>query len=460
MKIAGVRFRDNSRIYDFDATGIELFVGDPVIVESDRGMGFARVLRLRDADELPPVLQADQEQEQKQEQKQERNVHQGKPAEAEEEEIEIDVETPGDVAAAAAAAAAGVIAPGTPAPQQAAAERPRQQPRGHRKVVRKATDEDLRKEDKNRSRETEAFKACQDMIAERELPMKLIRSEISFDATRVTFYFFSENRIDFRELVKDLAHKLRSRIEMRQVGVRDVARIIGGFGPCGRELCCSSYLRGFEPVSIRMAKKQDMVLNPAKISGVCGRLLCCLSYEFPVYDAIKKDIAEMKETAVREKRAVEESRLAELRQEAEERRQAEELSRRDDERRRQEQKREKQPQQQRDGRKPEKKKEGGQEQKQRPPQDQKQKPQQKQQQQKQQQKQRPQQQQQQKPQAAGPVVEGHEPQPQEGQPQQQGEKTGGGKRRRRFWRDKKKKKGGGEGPQGGAPAGGGAQGGS
>jgi cell fate regulator YaaT (PSP1 superfamily) len=414
MKIAGVRFRDNSRIYDFDATGIELFVGDHVIVESDRGLGFARVMRLRDADELPPVLPANQEQEQKQE----RSISQGKPAAAEEGEIEIDVETPGDVAAAAAAAAAGLVLPEEPAQQQAAEERPRQQqPKGHRKVVRKATDEDLRKEDKNRSREAEAYKACQDMIAERELPMKLIRSELSFDAARVTFYFFSENRIDFRELVKDLAHKLRSRIEMRQVGVRDVARIIGGFGPCGRELCCSSYLRGFEPVSIRMAKKQDMVLNPAKISGVCGRLLCCLSYEFPVYDAIKKDIAEMKETAVREKREVEESRLAELRQDAEERRQAEESSRRDDERRRQEQKREKQPQPQRDGRKPEKKKEGGQEEKQKPPQEQQrekqkqpkqQQKQQPKQQQKQRQQQRPQQQQQPKPQAAGPAVEGQE----------------------------------------------------
>ena len=163
MKIAGVRFRDNSRIYDFDATGIELFVGDPVIVESDRGLGFARIVRLRDADELPSVPQATQEQ-----QPQDRDGKQGKPAEAEEEEIEIDIQTPGDVAAAAAAAAAapaGVTEP--PAPS----ERPRQQPKGHRKVVRKATEEDLRKEDKNRAREAEAFKVCQDMIAERELPM-------------------------------------------------------------------------------------------------------------------------------------------------------------------------------------------------------------------------------------------------------------------------------------------------
>ena len=160
-----------------------------------------------------------------------------------------------------------------------------------RKVLRKATEDDIAREEKNREREAEAFTIAQDMITERELPMKLIRVEYSFDASRATFFFFSENRIDFRELVKDLAYKLKSRIEMRQIGVRDVARMIGGFGPCGRELCCSSFLKNFEPVSIRMAKKQEMVLNPAKISGVCGRLLCCLSYEYEMYEANKKDLA-------------------------------------------------------------------------------------------------------------------------------------------------------------------------
>jgi len=439
MKIAGVRFRDNWRVYDFDATDVDLAVGDPVIVESDRGLGFARVMRFREADELPFVPPPAQEQQ---------AVPNGKQKEADEDvEIEIDVETPGDVAAAAAAA---VVATAPPA---SAADRPKPSSKGHRKVVRKATEDDIRKEEKNQERETEAFKSCQEMIAERELPMKLIRADYSFDGSRVTFYFFSENRVDFRELVKDLAHKLRSRIEMRQVGVRDVARIIGGFGPCGRELCCTSYLRGFEPVSIRMAKKQDMVLNPAKISGVCGRLLCCLSYEYGMYDAIKKDIAEMKEAVVREKREEEDRRLSDQRQEAEERRLAEEKMRREDERQRQERQREKQKQQpqQREGRKPEQKKEGGQEQKQRPPQEQREKqrqqPQQqkqKQQKQKQQQKQPPPQQKQQpKP---GPEETGQEPQAQDGQVQPQGEKSGGN-RKRRFWRNKKKRKSGGEGPQ-------------
>ncbi len=437
MKIAGVRFRDNWRVYDFDATDVDLAVGDPVIVESDRGLGFARVMRFREADELPFSPPPAQEQQ---------AVQNGKQKEADEdEEIEIDVETPGDAAAAAAAAAAAVAATAAPA---SAADRPKPSSRGHRKVIRKATEDDVRKEEKNQEREAEAFKSCQEMIAERELPMKLIRADYSFDGSRVTFHFFSENRIDFRELVKDLAHTLRSRIEMRQVGVRDVARIIGGFGPCGRELCCTSYLRGFEPVSIRMAKKQDMVLNPAKISGVCGRLLCCLSYEFPVYDAIKKDIAEMKQAVVQAKREEEDRKLSDQRQEAEERRLAEDKMRREDDRQRQERQREKQKQQQpqREGRKPEQKKDGGQDQKQRPPQEQQREKQRQPQQQKQKQQQKQQQQQRPQQQKPGPEATEQEPQAQEGQPQPQGERAGGS-RKRRFWRNKKKKKGGGEGPQ-------------
>jgi cell fate regulator YaaT (PSP1 superfamily) len=435
MKIAGVRFRDNWRVYDFDATDVDVAVGDPVIVESDRGLGFARVMRFREADDLPFTPPPAQEQQ---------VVPNGKQKEADEdEEIEIDVETPGDAAAAAAAA---VVATAPPA---AVVDKPKPSSKGHRKVVRKATEDDIRKEEKNQEREAEAFKSCQEMIAEREIPMKLIRADYSFDGSRVTFYFFSENRIDFRELVKDLAHKLRSRIEMRQVGVRDVARIIGGFGPCGRELCCTSYLRGFEPVSIRMAKKQDMVLNPAKISGVCGRLLCCLSYEYGMYDAIKKDVAEMKEAVVRQKRDEEDRRLSDQRQDAEERRLAEEKMRREDERQRQERQRDKQkqqPPQQREGRKTEQKKEGGQDQKQRPPQEQqrekqRQQPQQPQQKQHHQHKQQLQKQQQ----RPGPEAANREPQAQEGQPQLQGERAGGN-RKRRFWRNRKKKKGGGEGP--------------
>jgi cell fate regulator YaaT (PSP1 superfamily) len=300
-------------------------------------------------------------------------------------------------------------------------------PKGFRCILRKVTEEDIKKEDKNRAREAEAFTLCQEMITERELPMKLIRVEYSFDASRATFFFFSETRIDFRELVKDLAHKLRNRIEMRQIGVRDVARMIGGYGPCGRELCCATFLKGFEPVSIRMAKKQEMVLNPAKISGVCGRLLCCLSYEYQIYDEIKKDVAGMKEAAERDKKEELERRVAEARREEEERRTAEEKRRQEEQRRGQEARREKQKgPEQRGDRAPEKKREQ-QEKKGRPQQEQ------------------PRDKQQQRPEAQ------QQPRQQGEQQQQQGEK-GGKKKRRRFWRNKKKKQQQGGGPQQG-PAG-------
>src|SRR5574341_1489606 len=319
MKIAGVRFRENWKVYDFDASDVDVTVGDLVIVDSDRGLGFARVVRLREGAPLeivPPV------------------ENKKAPQPEEEEEIEIDIDD----------AMAGISPPEKKAS------------RGFRRILRKAAEEDIKKEEKNRAREAEAFSLCQELIAERELAMKLIRVEYSFDQSRATFFFFSENRIDFRELVKELAHKLRSRIEMRQVGVRDVARMIGGYGPCGRELCCTSFLRGFEPVSIRMAKKQDMVLNPAKISGVCGRLLCCLSYEYGIYDEIKKDLAGMRDTAAREKKEEEERRIAEERKEAEERRIAEE-KRRQEERRQQEQRRDKQREGGQRGGRPEKRRE-------------------------------------------------------------------------------------------------------
>jgi cell fate regulator YaaT (PSP1 superfamily) len=158
-----------------------------------------------------------------------------------------------------------------------------------KRVIRKANDDDFRRIDRNRALENEAFKVCQQKILEREMVMKLVRVEWAFDNSRSTFYFTADGRVDFRDLVKDLAHRFRIRIEMRQIGVRDEAKMIGGFGPCGRELCCASFLRDFEPVSIRMAKKQDLVLNPAKISGICGRLMCCLGYEYNFYDEAKKE---------------------------------------------------------------------------------------------------------------------------------------------------------------------------
>jgi cell fate regulator YaaT (PSP1 superfamily) len=151
------------------------------------------------------------------------------------------------------------------------------------KVLRVATTEDMRAHQENARREAEAVTFCTARIAERGLPMKLVRAEYLLDRSKAVFYFTADGRIDFRELVKDLAHELRTRIEMRQIGVRDEARAVGGVGPCGKELCCATFLRDFEPITVKMAKDQKLSLNPAKLSGVCGRLMCCLIYEHDSY---------------------------------------------------------------------------------------------------------------------------------------------------------------------------------
>ena len=150
-------------------------------------------------------------------------------------------------------------------------------------VMRKATEQDALKVQENKVREKEAFNICLRKIAKHGLPMRLIDVEFTFDVNKIIFYFTADGRIDFRELVKDLASVFRTRIELRQIGVRDEAKMLGGIGSCGRPLCCATFLGDFEPVSIRMAKDQNLSLNPAKISGVCGRLMCCLKYENDVY---------------------------------------------------------------------------------------------------------------------------------------------------------------------------------
>ncbi len=157
-----------------------------------------------------------------------------------------------------------------------------------KKVVRKATKEDEEQLSRNREKEKEALEICGKKIEEHGLPMKLIDAEYVFDGSKLIFFFTAEGRVDFRELVKDLAAVFRTRIELKQIGVRDEAKMIGGLGPCGRRLCCTVFLGDFEPVSIRMAKEQDLPLNPLKISGICGRLMCCLKYEYEVYREFKK----------------------------------------------------------------------------------------------------------------------------------------------------------------------------
>lgn len=159
----------------------------------------------------------------------------------------------------------------------------------HGRLLRIPSDDDLNQLPEIESLERKAFDVCRAKVAEKKLDMKLISVKCLFDRTKVIFYFVAENRIDFRELVRDLASVFRTRIEMRQIGVRDEARLVGGFGPCGRQLCCTHMKEGFDPVSIKMAKEQNLNLNSLKISGMCGRLLCCLSHEYEVYKALFRD---------------------------------------------------------------------------------------------------------------------------------------------------------------------------
>lgn len=153
-------------------------------------------------------------------------------------------------------------------------------------VIRIATEADLQMAAGNGQREQEAMAFCQKRINDRKMEMKLVKAEYLFDGSKIIFYFTADGRVDFRELVRDLAQHFRTRIEMRQIGVRDEAKLVGGLGICGRELCCSSHLREFAPVSVKMAKAQGLALNPTKISGQCGRLLCCLAYEYDTYNEL------------------------------------------------------------------------------------------------------------------------------------------------------------------------------
>ena len=152
-----------------------------------------------------------------------------------------------------------------------------------KKLIRSATPEDLKRVEENRKKEKSAFQVCLRKIAAHKLDMKLVDVEYTFDNSKILFYFTADGRVDFRELVKDLASVFRTRIELRQIGVRDEAKMLGGLGVCGRPFCCSTFLGGFQPVSIKMAKEQGLSLNPVKISGICGRLMCCLKYEQDAY---------------------------------------------------------------------------------------------------------------------------------------------------------------------------------
>ena len=161
------------------------------------------------------------------------------------------------------------------------AERVAPSPKSADRVVRRATPRDVAARAEHRRRERDAYRICALKINEHRLPMKLIRAEQQLDRAYLVFYFTADGRIDFRELVRDLATEFHCRIEMRQIGARDEAKLLGGYGSCGRPLCCTTWLRGFEPISIKMAKRQNLSLSPSRLSGLCGRLKCCLRYELP-----------------------------------------------------------------------------------------------------------------------------------------------------------------------------------
>jgi len=159
-----------------------------------------------------------------------------------------------------------------------------------KKIFRMANEKDILQNEKNLELEQEAFDFCLERIKARNMEMKLVTTEVLFDGSKIIFYYTADGRVDFRELVKDLVSRFRTRIEMRQIGVRNEAKMVGGIGCCGRPLCCASFLRNFDPVSVKMAKEQNLSLNPSKISGVCGRLMCCLTYEYQTYLDQKKGL--------------------------------------------------------------------------------------------------------------------------------------------------------------------------
>lgn len=213
-----VRLRDSGQTYFYNATNLDVKVGDYVILEHDRSLDYGQIV----------------------------------------------------------------------SPEDASLDNKSKEPL--KKIIRIATDSDLKQIEENRAKSREAFNTCMRKIEEHKLDMKLVRAEYSFDRTKIVFYFTASGRVDFRSLVKDLAKIFKARIELRQIGVRDEARLFGGFGHCGRELCCKTFLKDFEPVTIKMAKEEGLPLNPPKISGLCGRLMCCLYFEYETYKILSKGL--------------------------------------------------------------------------------------------------------------------------------------------------------------------------
>lgn len=264
IKVVGIRFKPAGKVYDFDAGAFVLNLGDAVIVETEQGLGFGFVAIL-------PVLR-------------------------EENDIRLP-ENESDVAPEDSFLVQEEAAPCENSdprePEDTGGETP--PARILKKVFRPATEPDFEQKKKNAEFEKEAHKFCTGYIKEFGLKMNLFAVESTFDASKLTFFFTAEGRVDFRELVKVLVKEFHTRIEMRQVGIRNQAKMCGGIGRCGRELCCAAFIEKFEPVSIRMAKEQNLSLNPTKISGLCGRLMCCLTYEYETYMRIRAEMPKIGE---------------------------------------------------------------------------------------------------------------------------------------------------------------------
>ena len=252
ITVVGVKFREAGRIYYYNVGEHDLKVGEHVIVNTPIGLGLGTVI-------LAPTLV---------------------PKEKAYSYNVVDQKTDPDY----------FLANLSPATLDGSIDSEPKIPEQLDVVIRKATKEDFKQKEENEKEAARAHKFCFKMVKEKNLPMKLIKTEISQNGKKAVFYFTSNGRVDFRELVKALLQELKIRIELRQIDLRDETKLIGGIGPCGKQLCCNSFLRQFRPVTIKMAKEQNLALNPTKVSGVCGRLFCCLSYEIDTYNEIKKSL--------------------------------------------------------------------------------------------------------------------------------------------------------------------------
>jgi len=274
IKVVGIRFKPAGKVYDFDAGAFVLNRGDAVIVETEQGLGFGFVA-------VPPVF------------REEDDIvlleTEDNPVPEKENDFvlinedivacnDVEIREPEDKNGESDTVAGETL-----------------QKRILKKVFRPATAEDFEQKERNAEFKKEAHKFCMGYIRELGLKMNLFAVESTFDAGKLTFFFTAEGRVDFRELVKILVKEFHTRIEMRQVGIRNQAKMCGGIGRCGRELCCAAFIEKFETVSIRMAKEQNLSLNPTKISGLCGRLMCCLTYEYETYMRLKEDMPKLGE---------------------------------------------------------------------------------------------------------------------------------------------------------------------